>query len=399
MGALFSLRGHVLDTRRTVHRSGPHASREAAERAAGVAEVVAELLRAPSGRIEVSVDGAPIGEAEDGVFLAPRGELRLGERRFHGRMYVVPGPEGGLAVVNSVDAETLLQGLVPAEIFASAPEAALEAQAIVARGAMFSMLGHRHFDAPFHLCDRQHCQVYAGAQAAHPRTDAAVASTRGQFAVHPGSREAALHLVASVYSASCGGHTEANEVVWSQPASDRLRPRLDGPGADPLLAPFAAGITEANVAQWVSSAPPTYCGRASLGGADRFRWVRTWTGQDLVRLEAQLGVGRLRALRILGRGRSGRATGVEVIGDRGQRRIQRELPVRRAFENLRSAAFTVQTDLDEAGRLHTLTLRGAGFGHGVGMCQMGAIGRAEAGQSAAEILGFYYGGAQVKTLY
>src|SRR5690606_22590564 len=97
----------------------------------------------------------------------------------------------------------LLAGLVPAEIFPSAPATALAVQAIAARTDLVHKLGTRHLADPFLLCGSQHCQVYAGAGREDRRTDAAVAATRGKILVRPGGG-----LVDVRYSADCGGHGE-----------------------------------------------------------------------------------------------------------------------------------------------------------------------------------------------
>ncbi|MEL6188202.1 MAG: stage II sporulation protein SpoIID, partial [Myxococcota bacterium] len=180
--------------------------------------------------------------------------------------------------------------------------------------------------------------------------------------------------------------------------SPSLRPRLDAPPGDPALAPFREGLNSDNLEAWLGGTPPAYCARSRFTKPDRFRWERSFDPSELEAIGRQLGVGRPRAVEVLGRGPGGRVTGVRVVGSKGKADVLRELPVRRLFGNLRSGAFLLRPR-KEGGRLVGLDLRGAGFGHGVGMCQMGAIGRAEAGQGAAEILRFYYSGASVAKLY
>ena len=135
------------------------------------------------------------------------------DRTLRGEVVVLPDRYGTLAVVNVVPEEILVAGILPAEMFASAPMAALKAQAVTARGEIFAKIGKRHSIDPYLLCSEQHCQVYKGLTAEHHRTNQAAKETRGQLAFHDG------HLVDSVYSACCGGHTEANHHVWDQPPS------------------------------------------------------------------------------------------------------------------------------------------------------------------------------------
>ncbi len=412
-GSLFAVSGRVLDTRSVEILIGGFSRPEPAENLAqqlfrdqGLsAEVRALLEERPRGIIEVSSEVGVIQLASDGVAASAVGGERLtvnasdGDRSFGGHLYVALDPAGGLAVVHSVDAEELLRGLVPAEIFASAPDAALEAQAIVARGAILSMLGHRHFDVPYHLCDGQHCQVYRSAAAHHPATDRAVRATRGQVAVRPGvDPDAPLELVDSVYSASCGGHSEANEAVWDQQPSPSLRPRLDGPDDHSELEPFRDGLHGANLRRFVKTAPPTYCGRSSFTRPERYRWTQILDGEALAEQGRQLGVGAPTDFEVLGRGPGGRVAALRVRGTDGQVELRRELPIRRQF-GLKSGVFVLDLERDDSGRVQRLEFSGAGWGHGVGMCQLGAIGRAEAGHDAARILSHYYSGAVVQSLY
>ena len=133
--------------------------------------------------------------------------------------------------------------------------------------------------------------------------------------------------------------------------------------------------------------------------ADKYRWRVTYTKSEIDGLVASLGVGAVKQLEVLGRGPGGRVTGVRVHGARGTADVLRELPVRRRFGNLNSGMFVVDHVRDASGELERVEFIGGGWGHGVGMCQIGAIGRAEAGQDFETILAHYYGGARVERLY
>ena len=98
-------------------------------------------------------------------------------------------------------------------------------------------------------------------------------------------------------------------------------------------------------------------------------------------------------------GPGGRVTSITLVGDNGRAKVAFEYPVRKLFDNLSSGAFALDVVHDDAGHIARATFRGAGWGHGVGMCQMGAIGRAEAGQSYNRILGHYYNGAEPVQVY
>src|SRR5262249_17472547 len=150
-----------------------------------------------------------------------------------------------------------LQGLVPAEMYASAPEEALKAQTVAARAELIAKIGTRHLGDPYLVCSSQHCQVYAGAGREHPRTSAAIAATRGEVLFS----ETTGDLVDTVYSSSCGGFTESNENVWDDMAADpSLRGRPDTAGAAAqTFARFGGAVTEANVREFLTAAPPAFC--------------------------------------------------------------------------------------------------------------------------------------------
>jgi SpoIID/LytB domain protein len=202
-----------------------------------------------------------------------------------------------------------------------------------------------------------------------------------------------------VYSASSGGFSEANEVVWDNEPSESLRPRLDGLKGDPALAKFAKGLDDSNIREWVESYPPTFSARSSFSRSNKYRWKVTYTAEQLDRFVAPLGVGGVLKLEILGRGTGGRVTGLRVVGSKGIKQVLRELPVRRMFGNLNSGMFVLDETRSPEGDLVSVTFTGGGWGHGVGMCQMGAIGRAEAKQTFRQILAHYYNGAQVERIY
>ncbi|MFO0724516.1 MAG: SpoIID/LytB domain-containing protein [Myxococcota bacterium] len=425
VGTVVSLKGNVLDTRQVELGVGGFPEREQAEALMrelakeGSAQLFLheELVALPSGTIGIFDEaGALLHKAIDAVYIGTttghqvriagvefaRGYKNHGreDRQYWGHVYVVIDQKGALAVVNSIGAERFLRGLVPAEIFAKSPLEALKAQAVTARGEIFSKLGHRHFGEPFHLCSEQHCQVYKGAGEEQPGPNQAVKETRGLLAVRPRQKaDEPLTLVDSVYSSSCGGYSETNETVWGTPPSPSLRADVDGVKSDPALAAVRGGLDEKNLRGFLEAYPPVDCARASLAQPGRFRWKKTFKQAELDPIGESIGVGRLKDVAVLGRGPGGRVTGLKLVGVKGSLEVLRELPVRRLFQNLSSGLFVLDLSKNDKGEILSLTFTGGGWGHGVGMCQMGAIGRAERGQTFKQILEHYYGGAAVEEVY
>ena len=400
-GTLFGVGGEVLDRREAVVGEGPHASPEEAERAVDRLAaksplhqpgVFTELVDRPHGYLEATGGKTGIKVRNEAPLRVEASGERGGEKlkvagAYAGRVYVTIDRQGTMAVVNAVPENKLLAGLVPAEIFPSAPEDALKAQAVAARGELLSKIGTRHIGDPYRLCSQTHCQVYAGAGHETARTTAAVEATRGEVLF-----EGAGGLADPVYSANCGGHSENNENVWPEmPALASLRGHRD---ADKHAGdPYAAGVTVKNVAAFIDQPPPAFCGRAKLGAGDRFRWTVTRTHAELDKLLGKYRLGAIRSIEVLERGVSGRSRAVRVTGAAGNQVIRGELRIRQAFGNLRSSLFVVEMQPEGA------VFRGAGFGHGVGMCQTGAIGMAETGKSYREILRHYYPGTTLRKLW
>jgi stage II sporulation protein D len=416
-GVVLGMAGRVLDNR-DYRLLLPAPSAAEAERKVGqlfdkfgtLASVRARLRERPWGELGLAADGAPLGKATSYVRLhSASGLLQVNQveygkgyswhgfedRSYRGEIYVVVDPSGHLAVVNVLGLEAVLEGVVPAEMQASAPPEALKAQAVAARSHILSKLGRRHHDDPFQLCAEQHCQVYAGIGREDSRASAAVRATYGEALFFKST------LVDTVYSSSCGGYSEDNDAVWGDAPNPALRAQPDFDAElHPELAAFADGPAAAMEA-WVAAQPEAYCAKASKARADKFRWSRTFGAAELDKLlDKDYGhLGHLRDLQVEARGAGGRVISLRLVGARGSASVLHELPIRQLFGNLNSGAFVIDIKRDSAGSITEATFHGAGWGHGVGMCQVGAVGRAEAGQSYQQILAHYYNGAQIEHLY
>lgn len=415
-GTVLGVGGNVIDTRHvriiTLASSAARANKivDRVYRQFEIRASVQERIhKHPWARLQVTVDGKPLGEATSYVRLSPavgtspllveKVEYAKGyrwhgfeHRKYHGDIYLVVDRQGHLAAVNVVGAESILAGVVPSELFATAHSESLKAQAVAARNILFSQLGRRHHADPFQLCSAQHCQVYGGVTKEQNSTTQAVKATTGVVLFKNG------HLIDATYSSTCGGHTEHNHLVWGNVASPALKAASD------LIHPtgkYAKGITPENIRTWLTNPPATYCNTSSKARASTFRWSRRFGFKELFKTlhDKAPSIGRLKDVRIQGRGPGGRVTGLELVGTESTHTIHYELPIRRFFNNLKSGTFVVDLERNPQGLIEALTFTGAGWGHGVGMCQMGAIGRAEAGHNFKKILRHYYNKAQVSQLY
>ena len=414
-GSVFGIRGHVIDNRTYVLAIRSFANEDEARRAAaGIFDrfgtrtfVHAHLSRRPSGTIRViDESGKRLALASDLVTVRPAGSGPISvrrveygkgyrwhgfeDRRYAGTILITFDRNGRLAVVNRVGVERLLDGLVPVEINPAAPMEALKAQAVVARGEVFAKIGARHFMDPYLLCAATHCQVYSGVDVEKDRPGRAVRSTRGEL-LFLGAK-----LVDSVYSASCGGHTENNDTVWSDPPSPALRGIGDMPLGEALNWPSP----ESDLHAWLTVSPPVWCRLSTLNREGLFRWSKVISSEEMDRLVAKVKpIGQVVSIQVLSRGVSGRVKVVRVVGTGGDLLVQREWPVRQLFGNLRSGMFEVEVQFDAEQMPIAFSFHGGGWGHGVGLCQIGAVGMAEHAHDYGQILGHYYGGARVFRLY
>ncbi len=287
------------------------------------------------------------------------------------------GMDGNIEIFGRLSVETYLRGVVPAEMPASWPMEALKAQAIVARSEIYASLADKYRLEGFDFTGLESCRAYWGIGGHHPRTDAAVVETSGQILVHEGA------VAKTVFCASCGGLTENNENVWSGPANPLLRGVPDFPKNNPP----AIG----DMRMFIMSKPPAWC--ADDAG---FRWQRRYSVQelsDLVNKHHRVGV--IRSIEEGARGVSGRLKSVTINGSVGAATIERELAIRQVFGSLPSAMFVVEP-IPSSTSPSAFLFYGGGRGHGVGMCQYGARGMANAGLHVHAILAHYFAGATIE---
>jgi SpoIID/LytB domain protein len=409
IGTVFGTGGELIDTRETRIAIDPVPAGKGAARAAdhgkryGVKTLVhEELVRRPAGTI-IAKSGSTVVKNPSVLWFAPKhagetltvadvptntggSQLETGheDRRYWGAVYVTLDHDGTLVAANAVAEDKLLAGLVPAEMYPDAPAAALEAQAIAARTELLQKIGRRNLTDPFLLCSTQQCQVYAGAGKEDARATRAIEKTRGMVLLRDGGG-----MVDIRYSASCGGHTEDNDAIWGGEPDPSLRGRADTPDAK------MTKITDQNIDAFLAEdAKDTWCGRAQHGHT-KFRWTERLPQTELsARIATEYAeIGRVTQLAAKQRGASGRIEVLTITGEHGAVEVSGDLHIRRLLGGLKSTLFSIKRDGD------AFVLHGAGFGHGVGMCQLGAVGMAEAGKSNAAILEHYYRGTHLHKLY
>ncbi len=344
--------------------------------------LVIPVLTAPS-KATLSVGGpASRISCDRFVRVTASAPLKVGSFSFPAKsvLFLYASAEGAIGLVAEEDVEKLLYRILPGEMFASAPLETLKAQAVAARSDIFMQLGKRHAADPFHICSEVHCQkLQWGDQKIPQKFVDAVDATRGEILLY---RD--LYVARAPYSSSCGGHTESNRAVWFSAEQEYLTGVWD---AD---IPTKLDLTRATDVRKFLEGKDGDCG---ITLNKRFRWERTFTDQRMDELLASYGVGHILELTPVERGSSGRVWKLLIGGEKGERTVYGELVMRRLLEDLPSSLFVI--DHEKA----IWRFKGAGWGHGVGMCQMGAVGLGQKGKKYREILSRYYPGTTVTKIY
>jgi stage II sporulation protein D (peptidoglycan lytic transglycosylase) len=334
--------------------------------------------------IRRDLDTDPVSAGTEVTFEpAASGAFSVGGVWYPGSIRARLTGDGTLELINVVGVESYLEGVVPYEIGDPGADAyaAIEAQAVAARTYALSrmaMYAAREYDVEAGVAD----QVYRGNAKQTRLADAAVRDTRGEVLRYHGQ------LCDAYYSATCGGHTSDIRVVWP-----------DRPSA-----PYLYGARDC-----IGGSGDAFC-----SGARNFRWRYSFTGRELGAtlrrtLPALLGVassavGDLVDVRIRGRSPSGRVEHLDVVtstgtftvdGDRIRRAVMLDVAQGRI---LPSTMFDVEKKMD-GDRLAWASFVGGGNGHGVGMCQNGAIAMAKQGYSYTMILQHYYPGTTTEPGY
>lgn len=290
---------------------------------------------------------------------------------------VSQGPAERFTLVNAVNIEEYLYSVVPSEMPAWWPEAALEAQAVAARS--YTLHRRTRFHARgFDLASSVASAYYRGVSGEHPRTTAAVDATRA-LVLSDGRG-----TLDAVYSANAAGYTESSESVWGF-ATSLVH------AADPQLPPLEPQRSPGTVYRWLLDRPESYSGDPAFAANSAYRWTLLVAREDIERRLAAGGsqIGRIRRIIPGRRGVTGRLESVRIVGTEGEAVVHRD-SIRSRLGGLRSNLFVVTPQLDGDGVPQHFYFKGAGWGHGVGMCQTGAAGMAADGFSVAKILNHYY---------
>lgn len=348
---------------------------------------------------------------------------------FKGSLEVMRAKNGELTAVNVLDIEDYLQSVISSEMSATSHLELLKAHAVISRswalckiqrsleasafacqeseGKRICWYGSEPHEG-FDVCADDHCQRYQGLRAKdHKNAVKAVQETQGEVLCQLGVRSEELGVICDArFYKCCGGVTEQFETCWEDTHFDYLVKVEDFPQKKGERRKEKGDLTtEEGARQWILSSPEAFCNtndKEILGQVlndydqetiDFYRWKVVYSQEELTALVARHApqLGKIIDLIPLKRGVSGRIYELNIVGENGSIIIGKELEIRKWLSNshLYSSAFVVEKEDD------TFTLHGAGWGHGVGLCQIGAAVMAEKGYTYKEILAHYYPNTQI----
>ena len=318
--------------------------------------------------------------------------------------------DGCLFLVNEVGMEDYLMSVATSEMSGECPEALLEAQTIAARSWLMASEEQKHKDLGIDACNDDCCQRYQGIKNISAKAKSAALNTRGKFVIHNNE------ICDTRYSKSCGGISENNENVWGDNPKEYLRAIFDSRGGN--IPDFS---NEEELNKWIFEPPDCYCNneyiskselKRFLGSVDEsgdyFRWEITYSNEQLTKIinkKLNESFDSIESLIPMKRGISGRIMTLTISGKKNQKEqkilVDSEYNIRNALhpEFLYSSAFVINANSDSESCAEKITLSGAGWGHGAGLCQIGALRMAIIGNSSEKILKHYFSSTEIKKMY
>ena len=393
-------------------------------------EIAVGVMTAP--KIEAVIPG-PHSTPERPTFLLKNVRIgigfhwdRLEDQEFEGTLEIRDNADGTQTAINRLDVEDYLSSVITSEMSATSSLELLKAHAVISRSWVLRPIispstctdkpdlsdPNRHViwyerDAHegFDVCADDHCQRYEGItrRDEHPEAAAnvqkAIDATRGQVLMYDSK------VCDARFYKSCGGATELFENAWANEHYNYLEPVRDEIGT-----PLPDLTIEENAQAFIRTSPSAYCNTTDerilsqvLNNYDQetkdfYRWTVQYTKEELseiIRERSGIDFGEILDLVPIKRGPSARLYEMQIVGSKRTMVIGKELEIRKwlSRSHLYSSAFVV--DRNEQG---DFILTGAGWGHGVGLCQIGAAVMADKGYTYQQILAHYFPGSELKTI-
>lgn len=306
------------------------------------------------------------------------------DRAYRGLIEISPREGKGFNVINRVSLEDYTAGVLPSEVYSTWPLEALKAQAVVIRSYVLTRLG-RHNDEGFDVLDGVQDQAYRGLRAETERSNEAVRQTAGLVVKHNGK------VMATVFSDQCGGHTQDYEEAWGYKSpvvgvadfDERYNRDIEFP------------LSPARMEKWIKEDPVAWCRIYGPHGYGSYRWAWIVSAAEIEKRVP--GIGHIRRLTVTHRSTAGWADKLLVEGETDSRELKAD-SIRRYLGGIRSNLIWIEPQFNPRGWPEEFMIYGGGWGHGVGMCQAGCYGLAEAGKTFEGILRHYFPKGDIEKL-
>ena len=316
---------------------------------------------------------------------------RYEDQEFQGTLDIKPNPDGTETAINTIDLEDYLCSVISSEMSADSPMELLKAHAVISRSwAIRAMQKPNH--EGFHVCADDHCQRYEGLRRMSERAVEAVRATAGQVLMYGDE------ICDCRYYKCCGGKTEVWRTCWED---------IDVPYIQSVECPYCnpkhIKALSSHGARSFNFLLSTCLNDYDQETTDFHDWKVTYTADELseiIRTKSGIDFGQITDLIPLQRGASGRIYALKIVGTKRTEIIGKELKIRLWLSKtcLYSSWFDVEKSFSSparGGREGLFHLTGHGWGHGAGLCQIGAAQMAAEGHSYEEILHFYYHGTRL----
>jgi SpoIID/LytB domain protein len=365
----------------------------------------------------------PIKEYDMGLSCGIKVNKIIAGRGFHWEKYVdvyLPGSielkiiDDHLILVNELPLEEYLMCVATSEMGSACPPALIESQTIAARSWMLANIEQKHVDLGMDVCNDDCCQRYQGSGNLTKHSIEGARNTSGKVLIYHQS------ICDARYSKSCGGIMETFSTIWKGNDLGYLKNITDAPPE--FNHPALPLSDESSVVKWLDAIPDTFCSSKSvpesslkkyLGSVDEegsyFRWKITYSQEQLTELlneKLSLNAKTILAFKPIKRGGSGRISELEISYRTNQEMnssyiIESEYRIRQVLHKgfLFSSAFYLQPVLNSGEIPTNFIIKGAGWGHGVGLCQIGALGMSLKGYPTDQILEHYYPGSEIQKIY
>ncbi|MDD2806712.1 MAG: SpoIID/LytB domain-containing protein [Elusimicrobiales bacterium] len=315
------------------------------------------------------------------------------DRQYRGYIELYPNGSRGIGVVNVVESELYLLGVVPSEVAPQWPYESLKAQAVIARTQVLirRARGGQHKADGYHLCDGQHCQAYKGKSNEANSTTRAVVDTEGEILIYHG------RPAYTFYHSNCGGWIQASKEVTGWGDSPYLVTKPDGhpDKEEKPLDPWDWHL-------WITGNPQANCNYPGRVRASEFRWMKIIRHKDMTfRINRDYKIGELVDIVPLRRAPSGNVNTLKLVGRKKTVTVTKEHLIRNllGFSSLKSTLFDIEINRFKNGRVRNYWIYGGGWGHAIGLCQSGAAGLAgKYDKSYREILEFYFPGTSLRRI-